>query len=156
MSGDRGRLGLLVALCSLAGVVVGFGLSNMATMRVHHCSSARVVSTQMAAAVETPTWLGVRVTTDRADGGAYVRAVEPGSPAARAGIQRGDVITGVSRSHCGRSVRSIDTAQALVRTVRSRDVGDRVRIRVRRGGEEHAVRAQLAQMPVPLFLQEIR
>ncbi|WP_428267098.1 PDZ domain-containing protein [Haliangium sp.] len=155
MSSDRGRLGLLVALCSLAGVVVGFGISNMAVMRAHHCPTMTVTSVPSAAPVDTPTWLGVRI-SDAREGGALVQKVEAGSPAADAGLRRGDVVTGVSRARCGRRFSPITRASDLVRTVRSRDAGDSVRIRLLRDGDTYTLRARLGQMPVPLFLEEIR
>lgn len=157
VNGDRGRLGLLVALCSLAGVVVGFGLSNMAAMRLQHCPtvSPQITSQVSVAPVETPTWLGVRVTT-AAHGGAFVQAVDPSSPAQAAGIRRGDVILGMSSGQCSRKFQSVDTASEMVRMVRSREVGATVRFRVQRNEQELTVRAQLGQMPVALFLEEAR
>jgi S1-C subfamily serine protease len=157
VNSDRGRLGLLVALCSLAGVVVGFGLSNMAAMRLQHCPTVppNVASQVSMTAVETPTWLGVRVTTV-AHGGALVQAVDPSSPAQAAGIRRGDLIVGMSSGHCSRSFQSVDTASEMVRLVRGREVGSTVRLRLQRNEQELTVRAQLGQMPVSLFLEEVR
>lgn len=155
MGNERGRLGLLVALCSLAGVVVGFGLSNMAAMRVQHCP-AKMSSVQVASAsLDTPTWLGVRIFNAH-QGGAYVERVEPGSPAQAAGIKRGDVIVGISASHCPRRFSSVDSVMDLVSSVRDRDVGENVRIRLNRAGRQLTLGAELSQMPVPLYLEEIR
>lgn len=157
VSSDRGRLGLLVALCSLAGVVVGFGLSNMAAMRLQqYPMSLPIAETHMsAAAVETPTWLGVRISTS-AQGGALVQAVDPSSPAQAAGIRRGDIILGISNGHCARSLQRVDTASEMVRLVRGRAPGDNVRLRLLRSDQELIVRAQLGQMPMALFLEEVR
>lgn len=155
-SSDRGRLGLLVALCSLAGVVVGFGLSNMAAMRLQRCPVPPVVEAHMsAAAVETPTWLGVRIST-AVDGGALVQAVDPSSPAQVAGIRRGDVIVGMSTGRCSRGLQNVDTAGEMVRLVRSREVHEQVELRLKRGDQEITVHAQLGQMPMALFLEELR
>jgi hypothetical protein len=157
VSSDRGRLGLLVALCSLAGVVVGFGLSNMAAMRLQqYATSLPVAETHMsAAAVETPTWLGIRIST-AAQGGALVQAVDPSSPAQAAGIRRGDIILGMSTGQCARSLQRVDTAGEMVRLVRGRAAGDNVRLRLLRSDQELMVRAQLGQMPMSLFLEEVR
>jgi hypothetical protein len=157
VSSDRGRLGLLVALCSLAGVVVGFGLSNMAAMRLQqYPTSLPVAETHMsAAAVETPTWLGVRIST-AAQGGALVQAVDPSSPAQAAGLRRGDVILGMSTGRCSRSFQRVDTAGEMVGLVRGREAGDNVRLRLQRSDQELMVRAQLGHMPMSLFLEEVR
>ena len=157
VSSDRGRLGLLVALCSLAGVVVGFGLSNMAAMRLQHCATSLpvVASHASAAAVDTPTWLGVRIST-AAHGGALVQSVDPSSPAQAAGIRRGDIIQAMSTGHCSRSFKAVNTAAELVRMVRAQDAGDDVRLRVQRRDREVTVRADLVHMPVALFLDEVR
>jgi hypothetical protein len=155
VSSDRGRLGLLVALCSLAGVVVGFGLSNMAAMRLQQYPTSLPVAQMSAAAVETPTWLGVRIST-AAQGGAFVQAVDPSSPAQAAGIRRGDIILGVSNAHCARSLQRVDTASEMVWLVRGRAAGDNVRLRLLRNDQELIVRAQLGQMPMSLFLEEVR
>jgi len=155
VSSDRGRLGLLVALCSLAGVVVGFGLSNMAAMRLQSCPTSLPAAHVSAAAIETPTWLGVRI-TNAAQGGVFVQSVDPSSPAQEAGLRRGDVILGVGSSHCSRSFRTVSSASELVQLVRSEDAGDMVRIRLQRDGESHTVRAELANMPMSLFLEEVR
>ena len=158
MGNDRGRMGVLVALCSLAGVVIGFGLSNMAaSMRMYHCpvEHVRTVQAPRAAPVETPPWLGVRITTT-GQGGAYVQHVEAASPARSAGIQRGDVIVGFSDGSCPKRAKRVNNARDLVRMVRNADVGDRSAVVIRRNGQERVVRAHLEHMPMPLFLAEIR
>jgi hypothetical protein len=155
VSSDRGRLGLLVALCSLAGVVVGFGLSNMAAMRLQHYPTSLPVAETHVPAVETPTWLGIRITT-AAGGGALVQVVDPSSPAQAAGIRRGDVILGMNTSHCSRSFQSVETASDMVRLVRGREAGDNVRLRLQRSDQDMTVRVQLGQMPMSLFLEEGR
>ena len=65
---------------------------------------------------------------DRRDGqtGARVSQVVPGTPAARAGIRPGDVITQVNRS-------AIDDANALLREVSSMPAGSRAVLNVTRG-----------------------
>lgn len=155
MGNERGRLGLLVALCSLAGVVVGFGLSNMAAMRVQHCPTSTNSAQVSSASLDTPTWLGVRIFNAH-QGGAYVERIEPGSPAQVAGIQRGDVIVGISSSHCPRRFAAVDTVMDLVSSVRDREVGEDVRIRLNRDGRPLTLHAELGQMPLPLYLEEIR
>jgi hypothetical protein len=154
MVNDRGRLGLLVALCSLAGVAVGFGLSNMAVgLHSQHCSTYSAppaVEIIAPARAETPTWLGVRI-SDHADTGAYVLSVEPNSPAQRAGLQRGDVIVGLGRGNCSKRVKDVDTAADLVRLVRSAEVGDRALVMIHRDGTRMSLRTTLEHMPSHIF-----
>ncbi|MEE4278028.1 MAG: DegQ family serine endoprotease [Halieaceae bacterium] len=61
------------------------------------------------------------------DGGVLVRSVEPGSPADRAGLQPGDVITAVGSA----PVRSVE---ALARIVADLDAGSSVPLRLMRRG----------------------
>lgn len=158
MVNDRGRLGLLVALCSLAGVAVGFGLSNMATGL--HANQCHVRSAQPAAAVhvitkaetpkqDTPTWLGVRIRTIH-ERGALVEDVEPNSPAQRAGIREGDIIVGFAES-CRQTTRRVHTSRDLVRLVQSSDVGARAVVTLERDGQKRRVRAKLEHMPRHIF-----
>lgn len=153
MVNDRGRLGLLVALCSLAGVAVGFGLSNMAAGVHGHNCHASMAATPTPAAIqvlsspelETPTWLGVRIQTD-SNGGARVIEVEPNSPAMHADIHEGDVILGFAQG-CRRPVSAVNTSQDLVRLVQSSKVGTRAIVILDRDGERMRVKAKLEHMP---------
>ena len=72
--------------------------------------------------------------------GAEVRQVEPGSPAAEAGIQDGDLVVAID----GEQVRS---AIALVGQVRERASGEQVQLEVVRDGEQVQVTVTLATRP---------
>ncbi|KAA0920008.1 trypsin-like serine protease [Dietzia sp. ANT_WB102] len=65
--------------------------------------------------------LGVSVSDSPSGDGALVRAVEPGGPAERAGINEGAVITGVGE-------RLIEGGDALVAAIRSRPPGETVSV----------------------------
>jgi len=92
------------------------------------------------------TWLGVEledVTSDQVrdlklpgDYGAFVKEVEPDSPAAKAGLQSGDVI----EQFAGEKVRSV---AELRRLVGETPAGRNVEIRVRRNGEEKTLNATI-------------
>lgn len=68
-----------------------------------------------------------------------VPAVVPGSPAARAGIQSGDIIV----SFDGVTLTERET---LARLIRRREVGEMVELRVLRDGEELSVTLELAEL----------
>ena len=157
MAQDRGRLGLLVALCSLAGVAVGFGLSSMASGLYVHQYSAQVAMARVQATVtipaETPPWLGVRIMTAPSSGAA-VEWVEENSPAQQAGIHPGDVIVGLARSGCPKRVRAVRTASELVRLVRNAQIGEHVLVVLERDGQSKSVRAELDYMPRAIYEQE--
>ncbi len=71
--------------------------------------------------------------------GALVSEVEPGGPAAKAGIQPGDLITKVNND-------TVAQGNELARLVARNAPGSTVTITYRRGGQEHTTTATLAQL----------
>ena len=71
------------------------------------------------------------------DSGAYVIEVAEGGPAEAAGIQPGDVITGIGGEQ-------IDSADAAILAVRSHKIGDTVEVTVVRGEEEMSFEVTLS------------
>ena len=86
----------------------------------------------------TTAFLGV-TTTDATSSttGATVMQVEPGSPAAAAGVRSGDVIVAVDGT-------AVSGAAALGRLIGARSAGDTVALTILRNGAEQTVRAELA------------
>jgi len=88
--------------------------------------------------------LGVQVTTvtDPAGGtaGVGVVSVVSGGPAAKAGIQAGDIITKVHDT-------DVPNTQALSSVLANLDVGQTVSVTYSRGGESHTVKVTLGQLP---------
>lgn len=83
-------------------------------------------------------WLGVYV---RAGGdGPQIDGIEPGSPAAGAGLQSGDVVLRVAQ-------RQAPSLVDLLEAIRRREPGSRLELVVRRGGAPRAVEATLAPRP---------
>ena len=68
--------------------------------------------------------------------GALVVAVTDGSPAAEAGIQKGDVITAVDDEE-------ITSADGMILNVRSHEIGDKVKVTFVRDGKEQTVEVTL-------------
>jgi serine protease Do len=73
-------------------------------------------------------------------GGLVVSRLDPGGPAARAGVQVGDRILAVN----GAPIRSVDDAQ---RGIYGASVGDRLRLKVERGGQTRDVALTLVEAP---------
>ena len=106
-------------------------------------------------AVETP-WVGLVVQTltpelaahfslKEGQGGVLVRGVEPDSPAARAGIRRGEVILSLD----GRRLR---TAEEYLQRERERSSGDHIQLRVLRGKREKNISVKTSRFHAIFFL----
>src|SRR5262249_20193903 len=85
-------------------------------------------------------WLGIAV-EDSAPG-VVVSEVVNGGPASRAGLLEGDVIQGVNRTR-------VDRALALRWTVATSGAGHWVKLRIRRGAQQVALRVRLDADPAP-------
>jgi len=72
--------------------------------------------------------------------GSLVASLAPGGPADRAGLRAGDVIVQVGD-------HEVADAAALGSAIRSYDAGTRVRVVVRRGGDESAFNVTLGEVP---------
>ncbi|HVV31168.1 MAG TPA: trypsin-like peptidase domain-containing protein [Mycobacteriales bacterium] len=76
--------------------------------------------------------------TQDGSSGALIRALNPGGPAQRAGLQVGDVIVGVG----GKKVADPDATIVAVR--KNHDPGDKITITYLRSGQQHEVTVTLA------------
>jgi putative serine protease PepD len=79
-------------------------------------------------------FLGLSLTDG--NGGALVGAVQSGGPAARAGVQQGDVVTALDG-------QSVSSSGALISAVQTHKPGDSVALTLRRGGATHVVHVTL-------------
>ena len=89
--------------------------------------------------IERP-WIGVSTSETTVGAGAEVQETVPGSPASRAGLSKGDVITSVD----GRPVSKPEDVAAAIESKRP---GDRVRIEVRRGSDTTDFDVRLDERP---------
>jgi C-terminal processing protease CtpA/Prc len=88
----------------------------------------------LGAAVET----GRQANPNQQEEGVAIEAVQPNSPAARAGLRNGDVITRVGS-------RVVEDFNDLANAITRHHPGDRVNIRVLRNGEERTLRVTLGE-----------
>jgi putative serine protease PepD len=72
--------------------------------------------------------------------GALVVTLVPGTPAANAGLQEGDIITAIDRT-------SIDDSHNLTDVIQQYQPGDRVTVQFLRNGAEQTVRVELGTNP---------
>ena len=72
--------------------------------------------------------------------GAQIRSVAGGTPAEKAGLEQGDVITAVNGE-------SVDSAESLVAHIREYAVGDTVKLTVLRSSKSQEISATLAAVP---------
>jgi putative serine protease PepD len=85
-------------------------------------------------------YLGLQTTQAQSGSGAQVADATAGGPAARAGLQAGDVVTKVD----GQAISSPDdVAQAIA----DNKPGDKVQVQVQRGGSQQTVDVTLGQRP---------
>jgi Do/DeqQ family serine protease len=142
-----GRLvGINTAIFSRSGGSVGIGFaipSNLVKLYVDSAIAGRKV--------ERP-WLGARlesVTRELAEqfrlsrvSGAFVARVDNRGPAARAGLQAGDIITAVD------GFEVVDARSALYRLT-TRGVGNRAKLDILRNGRPMSVNVALVAPPAP-------
>jgi putative serine protease PepD len=83
-------------------------------------------------------YLGVSLDSNAAS--ARVAEVRPGTPAEKAQLRAGDVITAVDGT-------KVETADALTRAIDARQPGDTVTVKFRRDGKDQTVQVELATRP---------
>src|SRR5438094_191462 len=84
-------------------------------------------------------FLGVEL-NDASTNGAAIGQVRPDTPAAKAGLKDGDVVTALGG-------KSISTASELRAAINAKRPGDSVSLTYRRGGQSHTVTVKLASQP---------
>jgi serine protease Do len=137
-------VGVNTAIYSPSGGNVGIAFAIPADMVKH------VVAALKEKGVVTRGWIGVRVqpvTSDIAESmglkearGALVAQVTPDGPAAKAGLEAGDVIVSVEGD-------AVKDGRDLARKIAGRDPDQSVKLGILRDGGERTVDLKLAEMP---------
>jgi putative serine protease PepD len=119
-----------------AATNVGFAISAKEALPVIDALRA-----QAGGQPRTEGFLGVEL-DDRVDGGqgAVIKSVDPGTPAATAGVEAGDLVVAADGS-------SIDGATGLIATIRDLGPGDSITITVVRDGVRIDLPVTLAERP---------
>ena len=110
---------------------VGFALPSNTVRSI----ASQLISTGKA----EHAFLGVLL-RDSSTGGAAIAQVRSGTPAAKAGLRSGDVITKVDG-------KTISSASQLRGSINSHRPGDRITVTYKRGGTSHTVTVALATRP---------
>jgi putative serine protease PepD len=104
-------------------------------------NTVRSVVDQLVAGHEVEhAYLGVRLQETPGESGAQVASVSDGSPAAKAGLEAGDVITALDGD-------TIDSADALTAAVATKSPGDEVTVTYTRNGDSHTAQVTLGTRP---------
>ncbi len=141
---DGNVIGINTAIYSPSGGSVGIGFDIPAD------TAQRVIAQLKAHGSVTRGWLGVQiqpVTAGIADSlglkkamGAIVDSTQDGSPAAKAGVQTGDVITGVNGA-------PVKNARELARTIATMQPDSTAKLDILRNGQSQTVTVTLGKMP---------
>ena len=126
-------IGINTAIIGPAGGNVGIGFAVPSNM-------ARAVMQQLARFGEVRRGrLGISMQDAPGREGAAIAQVQPDSPAERAGIRPGDVVTALN----GRPIRASSELRAQLGVI---PVGETVELRVLRGGETRTIRTRIAEV----------
>ena len=125
---QRVRLATVLVLAALVTAGIGLGLTS-------------ALGTDKSASDNTPTaYLGLHIASHALMGGLIIRGVDPGSPAAHAGIKAGDVLARIGQVE----VHSPGDVRALLL---GRRPGDDVQLGIERGSTSFTVDVTLAGQP---------
>jgi putative serine protease PepD len=104
-------------------------------------NTVRSVADQLIAGQEVEhAYLGVQLQDTAGESGVRVASVSDGSPAAKAGLEAGDVITAFDGD-------TVEGADALTAAVSAKNPGDKVEVTYTRGGDSHTVQVTLGTRP---------
>ncbi len=127
----RVRVALLAIFVTLLGATAAYAVISDSSSTKHTQTQAQNNGAQA--------WLGVKLANSSVSG-ALVSSVVPGSPAAKAGIRPGDLITQLD-------TEPIVASAVFVSAISGLQPGDTVDIQVQRGASQYTARVTLASPP---------
>jgi len=116
--------------------------------RVTAILAAAIVIAAIPAFAQQPGWLGISI-EDQKDTGPVVRSVESNSPAAKAGLKEGDVVTQYNK-------QEVVGVQQLTRLIRETPVGRSVEMKVRRDGRDQTLQVTTEEARFPQGLNNFQ
>ena len=125
---QRVRLATVLVLAALVTAGIGLGLTSALGTNKSHSDNAQTA------------YLGLHIASHALMGGLIIRSVDPGSPAAHAGIKAGDVLARIGQVE----VHSPGDVRALLL---GRRPGDDVQLGIERGSTSFTVDVTLAGQP---------
>jgi putative serine protease PepD len=142
INADGEVVGINTAIASLAGGGgIGSQGGNIGVGFAIPIDSARSIAEQLVDNGEvTHAFLGVRIADAEDGGGAVVGQVDDRQPAAKAGLEQGDIITKVDDTE-------ITSGSDLTSAIRSHEPGDKVTITYTRDGDEKTAEVTLGELP---------
>jgi membrane-associated protease RseP (regulator of RpoE activity) len=139
--------GLIVAIVALLGGGLAFRAlsgggsdSALAASKSQDDIFTSLGSNQNGTTTDQP-WLGAQI--KRTSDGLAVSAVIADSPAEKAGLKRGDIITAVDGTQ-------VSDMQALLNAIKGKKVGDSLTLSITRGGNAQDITVTLEARPAPL------
>jgi putative serine protease PepD len=137
----EGRVvGINTAIASLAQGTTGQGGSIGLGFAIPIDSARDIADQLIEDGSVSHAFLGVQIADADTGRGALIGAVEPGQPAADAGLQEGDVIVELDGE-------TVADANGLTAAVRSHSPGDTVSVTYERDGDEASVDVTLGELP---------
>lgn len=137
-----GSVAFVLVLAIVAGYQLGPRAAGAAPHQGPALQEAAVAPSQTVAAEALAkkggAWLGIRIAN--AESGVSIQAVTAESPAAKAGVQEGDVITAINGN-------AITNTKQLVRTVSGLKSGDKITLSVTRAGASQTIEVELGAAP---------
>ncbi|MEK7865733.1 MAG: PDZ domain-containing protein [Planctomycetota bacterium] len=87
-----------------------------------------------------PGWMGVQLAMDEESGLPAIQAIFPETPAEKAGLQEGDIFVKLDG-------KDLESVEALIGAVQEAGAGAKLKVTVRRGGEEMDITIKLDERP---------
>jgi S1-C subfamily serine protease len=139
------------AVLALSAIVVAAGVARAGESGTKCNVPIQECLNHMSAVLKSSGWVGIEFEPGTGpDGGYYVQKVVPGSPAEKAGLQPGDVLTALNGVRLAK-----DNEAALQKARQQWKPGQSVTYTVKRQGEDRDITLTLAPMPADVMAKWI-